>query len=107
MPTAHPLPVQNLRNCQIEGITNLEASFAANHPRALIQMATGTGKTYTACSLTYRLIKYARAKRVLFLVDRANLGRQAMAEFQQFVAPDTGRKFTEVGIVCVTREKGL
>ena len=59
-------------------------------------MATGAGKTYTACSFTYRLIKHAGAKRVLFLVDRANLGRQAMAEFQQFVAPDTGRKFTEV-----------
>src|SRR5207247_5816425 len=57
---------------------------------------TGAGKTYTACSFAYRLIKYAGAKRVLFLVDRANLGRQAMAEFQQFVAPDTGRKFTEV-----------
>ncbi|MEJ7745476.1 MAG: type I restriction-modification enzyme R subunit C-terminal domain-containing protein [Luteimonas sp.] len=96
VPTVHPLPLQNLRACQIEGITNLEESFAAAQPRALIQMATGAGKTYTACSFTYRLIKYAGAKRVLFLVDRANLGRQAMAEFQQFVAPDTGRKFTEV-----------
>lgn len=96
LPTAHPLPAANLRNCQIEGITNLEASFVFAHPRALIQMATGAGKTYTACSFTYRLIKHAGAKRVLFLVDRANLGRQAMAEFQQFVAPDTGRKFTEV-----------
>ena len=96
LPIAHPLPPQNLRDCQIEGITNLEASFAADHPRALIQMATGAGKTYTACSFTYRLIKHAGAKRILFLVDRANLGRQAVAEFQQFVAPDTGRKFTEV-----------
>ena len=96
MPTVHPLPAQNLRACQVEGITNLEESFAAAHPRALIQMATGAGKTYTACSFTYWLIKLAGAKRVLFLVDRANLGRQAMAEFQQFVAPDTGRKFTEV-----------
>ena len=96
LPTAHSLPAQNLRACQLEGIANLEASFAADHPRALIQMATGAGKTYTACSFTYRLIKYAGARRVLFLVDRANLGRQAMAEFQQFVAPDTGRKFTEV-----------
>jgi len=91
-----PLPTQSLRACQIEAITHLEKSFAADHPRALIQMATGAGKTYTACSFTYRLIKHAGAKRVLFLVDRANLGRQAMAEFQQFVAPDTGRKFTEV-----------
>ena len=96
MPTAHPLPAQNLRDCQVEGITNLEESFAKAQPRALIQMATGAGKTYTACSFTYRLIKFGGAKRVLFLVDRANLGRQAMAEFQQFVAPDTGRKFTEV-----------
>ena len=96
MPTAHLLPAQNLRACQVEGITNLEKSFATAHPRALIQMATGAGKTYTACSFTYRLIKHAGAKRVLFLVDRANLGRQAMAEFQQFVAPDTGRKFSEV-----------
>jgi type I restriction enzyme R subunit len=96
LPKAHPLPPLHLRGCQVEGITNLEASLAADHPRALIQMATGAGKTYTACAFTYRLIKHAGAKRVLFLVDRANLGRQAMAEFQQFVAPDTGRKFTEV-----------
>ena len=96
LPTEHPLPATNLRACQIEGITHLEKSLAAAHPRALIQMATGAGKTYTACSFTFRLIKHAGAKRVLFLVDRANLGRQAMAEFQQFTAPDTGRKFTEV-----------
>jgi len=96
MPAAHPLPAQNLRACQVEGITNLEESFTSAHPRALVQMATGAGKTYTACAFTYRLIKHAGAKRVLFLVDRANLGRQAMGEFQQFVAPDTGRKFTEV-----------
>ena len=90
-----PLPSMNLRACQIEGITNLEESFAAAHPRALIQMATGAGKTYTACSFAYRLIKHAGARRILFLVDRANLGRQAMAEFQQFVIPETGRKFTQ------------
>ena len=94
MPFAHPLPAQNLRDCQIEGITKLEQSFAANRPRALIQMATGAGKTYTACSFAYRLIKHGGARRVLFLVDRANLGRQAMSEFQQFVTPDDGRKFT-------------
>jgi len=96
LPTAFPLTSQHLRGCQIEGITNLEHSFTTDQPRALIQMATGAGKTYTACAFTYRLIKFAKARRVLFLVDRANLGRQAMAEFQQFVAPDTGRKFTEV-----------
>ena len=94
MPSQHPLPAQNLRDCQIEAITNLEQSFAADRPRALVQMATGSGKTYTACSEAYRLIKHAGARRILFLVDRANLGRQALAEFQQFVTPDDGRKFT-------------
>ena len=91
LPTAHPLPATHLRACQVEAITRLEASFAADRPRALIQMATGAGKTYTACAFTYRLIKFAGARRVLFLVDRANLGQQAKGEFDQFVAPDTGR----------------
>jgi type I restriction enzyme R subunit len=96
MPFAHPLSTAGMRDCQVEAITNLEKSFVEAKPRALIQMATGAGKTYTACAFTYRLIKYGGARRVLFLVDRANLGRQATAEFQQFVTPDTGRKFTEL-----------
>jgi type I restriction enzyme R subunit len=96
LPTTHPLPARNLRKCQVEGITRLESSFAAYHQRALIQMATGAGKTYTACSFAYRLIKHAGANRILFLVDRSNLGRQAKGEFDQFVTPDTGRKFTEI-----------
>ncbi len=91
-----PLPTYGMRDCQVEGNTDLEKSFAENQPRALIQMATGAGKTFTACAFTYRLIKYAGARRVLFLVDRSNLGRQATSEFQQFVTPDTGRKFTEL-----------
>ncbi|HEX8834258.1 MAG TPA: DEAD/DEAH box helicase family protein [Abditibacteriaceae bacterium] len=96
MPFAHPLAKQGMRDCQIEALTQLEQSFAKADPRALIQMATGAGKTFTACAFIYRLIKFAGAKRVLFLVDRANLGRQATGEFHQFVTPDTGRKFTEL-----------
>lgn len=91
-----PLPTVGLRDCQIEAITNLERSFAENRPRALIQMATGSGKTYTAVSSIYRLIKFGGAKRVLFLVDRSNLARQTLNEFQQFITPDDGRKFTEL-----------
>ena len=64
--------------------------------RIACKMATGSGKTYTAVSSTYRLIKFAKAKRVLFLVDRSNLGRQTRNEFQQYVTPDDGRKFTEL-----------
>src|SRR5438270_738745 len=91
-----PLPTTGLRDCQVEAITNLERSLAQNRPRALIQMATGSGKTYTAVSSIYRLIKFGGAKRVLFLVDRSNLARQTLNEFQQYVTPDDGRKFTEL-----------
>ena len=80
---------------QAEAIEGLEQSFADNRPRSLIQMATGSGKTYTACSFSYRLIKYAKAKRILFLVDRNNLGRQALNEFQQYASPYTNYKFSE------------
>jgi len=91
-----PLPSQGLRACQLEAITNLERSFTEDRPRALIQMATGSGKTYTAVSSIYRLIKFGGAKRVVFLVDRSNLARQTLKEFQQYVTPDDGRKFTEL-----------
>ncbi len=91
-----PLQLTGLRSCQFEAITNLERSFADNRPRALIQMATGSGKTYTAVSSIYRLIKFAGARRVLFLVDRSNLARQTLNEFQQYKTPDDGRKFTEL-----------
>jgi type I restriction enzyme, R subunit len=91
-----PLIAEGLRDCQIEAITELEKSLAANRPRALIQMTMGSGKTYAAVSFIYRLIKHAGAKRVLFLVDRRSLGRQTAREFEQYVAPDDGRKFTEL-----------
>jgi len=77
-------------------VRNLEESLADDRPRALIQMATGSGKTLLAAYVSYRLIKFADARRVLFLVDRANLGRQTLKEFQGFTTPDDGRKFTEL-----------
>ncbi len=90
------LITSGLRDCQIEAINNLDISFKEARPRALIQMATGSGKTYTAVSFVYRLIKFAKAKRVLFLVDRRTLGRQTRGEFAQYITPDDGRKFTEL-----------
>ena len=81
---------------QERAIRNLEESFAAGRPRALVQMATGSGKTFIACNQVYRMIKHAGARRVLFLVDRSNLGRQTLREFQGFTTPDDGRKFTEL-----------
>jgi type I restriction enzyme R subunit len=73
--TMPPLETAGLRECQVEAISGLEHSLAENRPRSLIQMATGSGKTFTAVSFAYRLIKHAGARRILFLVDRANLGR--------------------------------
>jgi type I site-specific restriction endonuclease len=77
---------------QVRAIVNLEESIRNGRPRALIQMATGAGKTFTAISALYRLINEGGARRVLFLVDRGNLGRQAHKEFQAFTTPDDGRK---------------
>jgi type I restriction enzyme R subunit len=90
-----PLNTGKLWRVQIGSVENLESSLAANRPRALIQMATGSGKTFTAVNFCYRLIKYANARRILFLVDRNNLGKQTLNEFQQFVSPVNGYKFTE------------
>ena len=90
-----PLNAGHLWRVQIESIQNLEKSLADNRPRSLIQMATGSGKTFTAVNSCYRLIKFAKAKRILFLVDRNNLGRQTLNEFQQFVSPINSYKFTE------------
>ena len=86
----------SLRDCQFAAITNLEESLKNGNPRALIQMTMGSGKTYAAVSSVYRLIKFAKVKRVLFLVDRNNLGRQALREFQAYTTPDDGRKFTDL-----------
>nr|MBC8552413.1 DEAD/DEAH box helicase family protein [Candidatus Brocadiales bacterium] len=96
MPEKHSLNTEGLWDAQIEAITNLEQSFAESRPRALIQMATGSGKTFTAVSFIYRLIKFAGAKRVLFLVDRNNLGKQTLREFQGYRTPDDGRLFHEL-----------
>ncbi|WP_179317684.1 type I restriction endonuclease subunit R [Winogradskyella undariae] len=85
-----------LRKAQIKAINNLEISFKNNKPKALIQMATGAGKTFTAATFVYRLLKHADAKRILFLVDTKNLGEQAEQEFMTFQPNDDNRKFTEL-----------
>jgi type I restriction enzyme R subunit len=81
---------------QLQAVINLEHSLYQNRPRALVQMATGSGKTIMAVTAAYRLIKFGGAQRVLFLVDRTNLGEQAEKEFQGYRTPDDNRKFTEL-----------
>lgn len=89
----HELETDVLWDCQSKAIKKLETSLAESRPRALIQMATGSGKTYVAISSIYRLIKFANLKRVLFLVDRNNLGKQALREFQNYKPPDDNNFF--------------
>ncbi|MDD9725837.1 type I restriction-modification enzyme R subunit C-terminal domain-containing protein [Roseovarius sp. SK2] len=90
---------KGLRDCQIEAITGLEKSFSEDRPRALIQLATGAGKTFTACSFSHRLIRYGGARRILFLVDRNNLGDQTLKEFQNFLPHGSANRFTDTYIV--------
>ncbi|MER8968528.1 DEAD/DEAH box helicase family protein [Mesorhizobium sp. M0808] len=91
-----PVDPTGLRTCQVDAVTALEQSLAANKRRALVQMATGAGKTFTACTLSYRLLARAGFRRILFLADRANLVRQTRDEFLAYRPPGTGRSFSEI-----------
>ena len=94
-----PLEPAGLRQCQVDAITGLEASLAADRPRSLIQMATGAGKTFTACNFSWRLLKHARVRRILFLVDRNNLGDQTLKEYQAFHPSGAAHSFDKTYIV--------
>ena len=86
-----------LRPAQITAITGVEKSLADQHfDRSLVQMATGAGKTFTAVTLAFRLLKFGGFRRILFLVDRNNLAEQTIGEFQNYRTPGDGRRFTEI-----------
>ncbi|WP_316196263.1 MULTISPECIES: DEAD/DEAH box helicase family protein [unclassified Bradyrhizobium] len=91
-----PVIADGLRACQSDAISALEASMRQNRARALVQMATGAGKTFTACTLSYRLLAHAGFRRILFLADRANLVRQTRDEYLAYRPPGTGRSFSEI-----------
>ncbi len=93
LPTLDP---KGLRDCQYEAITNLEASFRNSQRKALIVLATGAGKTFTACLAAYRFLAYTPARRVLFLVDRNNLGKQAEGAFGDFKLTENGEPFSTI-----------
>jgi len=95
-PNHLPAKELHLRDCQEITIVNLEESFKDARPRSLVQMATGSGKTYAAITSIYRLLKHAKAARILFLVDTKNLGEQAEQEMMSYVPIDDNRKFTEL-----------
>ncbi len=87
---------KSLRDCQYDAIHNLETSFKAGKRRALMVLATGSGKTFTACMIAYRMLAYTPAKRVLFLVDRNNLGVAAKTALQTFTLTETGKSFADI-----------
>ena len=91
-----PFDTTGFRACQITAIQNLDASFADNRPKALVQMATGAGKTFTAITAAYRLLKFGKMKRILFLVDTKSLGEQAEREFLAYRPNDDNRSFSEL-----------
>lgn len=91
-----PLDETGFRKCQIKAINNLDTSFAENRPKALVQMATGAGKTFTAITAAYRLLKYGRMNRILFLVDTKSLGEQAEREFLAYIPNDDPRNFSQL-----------
>lgn len=90
------LDESGFRKCQINAINNLDASFADNRPKALVQMATGAGKTFTAITASYRLLKYGKMNRILFLVDTKSLGEQAEREFLAYIPNDDPRNFSQL-----------
>lgn len=90
------LDISGLRECQVDAITNLETSFKKNRRKALVQMATGSGKTFTAITSVYRILKNIKAERILFLVDTKNLGEQAEGEFRKYQPQDDNRLFPEL-----------
>ena len=99
LPSVPAVGAKGLRACQFEAITKLELSFKQGFKKALIVLATGAGKTFTACTEAYRLLNYTSAKRVLFLVDRNNLGKQAEGEFGTYKLTETGNPFSDEYIV--------
>lgn len=90
------LKKRGLRDCQFEAISELESSFCTGQNRALMVLATGAGKTYTACMAAYRMLSYTPMRRILFLVDRNNLGKQAEGEFGMFRLTENGEPFNTI-----------
>lgn len=101
------LLTKGFRDCQVTALTKLDKSMADNHPRALIQMATGAGKTFTAITAVYRMLKFANFKRILFLVDTRSLGEQAEREFRAYKPNDDARNFGELYSVLRLRKSSI
>lgn len=101
------LQKQGLRDCQYRAITSLEQAFRDGQQRGLIELATGSGKTFTACLISYRMLSYTDMKHVLFLVDRNNLGKQTETAFSQFRLTENRDSFANIFGVQRLRNKNI
>ena len=101
------LQQQGLRACQYRAITSLEQAFRDGQQRGLIELATGAGKTFTACLIAYRMLSYTDMKHVLFLVDRNNLGKQTETAFSQFRLTENRDSFANIFGVQRLKNKNI
>ena len=91
----NPIDISGIRPYQKEAIESIEAAIFSHKTKMILAMATGTGKTFTAAELIYRLLKSQTAKRILFLVDRRVLAAQAVREFSAF-EPEPSQKLDKL-----------
>jgi type I restriction enzyme R subunit len=91
-----PVPEPGLWPKQLIAIRNLEASLYRGKPKALIQMATGSGKTFTAANIAYRLIKYGHARRVCFLLTHQPRHADAQGVPASFQPPQERHTFDRI-----------
>lgn len=85
------------RYYQCNAINRAVEAVANGQNRLLLTMATGTGKTYTAFQIVYRLWKSHTKKRILFLADRNVLVDDPMRkDFKFFNADSNNRKMTKI-----------
>ncbi len=80
-----PDPVIAGRVYQLEALQRVCERFEQGHRRALVVLATGTGKTRVAVSLCDRILRAGRARRILFLCDRRELRKQALNAFNAYL----------------------
>ena len=86
-----PNEIERLRPYQKEAIAAVEKGLIENKRNMMLAMATGTGKTFAAVAMIYRLMKSGYARRILFLVDRRALAAQAAQAFSSFITPSRNK----------------
>jgi type I restriction enzyme R subunit len=77
-----------LRPYQLNAVKALQEAVRKGNDRFLFEMATGTGKTLVAAAVVKLFLRTGNSKRILFLVDRIELERQAHKSFKRYLHSD-------------------